>query len=372
MPRASPRVSESLARPQPQAARHIEALRLQARALPEAPGVYLWKDERGRILYIGKAVNLRARVTSYFSSARSNRRIREMLSHARTIQHELTRTELEALLLESALIKREQPDYNRALKITREPYYGKLDASLRDPYLEMSRGKSDDGSLYFGPFRSPTVLRETMRYLHDVLPLRKCTAQRPRCRSCIYYQMKTCAAPMIDEEHRQRHQEAIAGLFHLLDGRGDKVAAWLERKRDRLSESLLFEQAAEVQNRLDLLRDLMARHTLLEAAMRSRCVLVYQPPTPRDGARIFLVAHGHAISMLVVEHPQVESLAAWVRAHEPVLQAAVRQQSEVDAAAVLERWLTVNRKTLRWVVVPQQAAHDDLVERLEYLLRDAG
>jgi len=241
-----------------QAAPHLEVLRAQARALPEAPGVYFWRDGRGETLYIGKAVNLRARVTSYFSTARHDSRVRRLLSRSRSIQFELTSSELQALFRESALIKQEQPHYNRALKTSQKPHYFKLDAALEDPFIETTRDVEEDGSLYFGPFRSAAVMRETIRFVHDVLPLRKCTRARPKCRPCLYYQMHRCAAPLIDEEHRRQHQEAMAKLSELLDGRTDRVIRWLESKRDRLSELLLFERAAEVQQRLDAL-DLLVR-----------------------------------------------------------------------------------------------------------------
>ena len=165
---------------------HLDLLRLQARSLPEAPGVYFWKDGRDHTLYIGKAINLRRRVTSYFSTARHDRRTRSLLAEARTVSYEVAATELDALFRESALIKQERPRFNRALLNSPPCWYLKFDASLEDPYMEAAREKVDDGSLYFGPFRSAAVMRETMEYLHAVLPLRKCTARQPRCKPCIW------------------------------------------------------------------------------------------------------------------------------------------------------------------------------------------
>src|SRR5437868_15252665 len=105
-----------------------------------------------------------------------------------------------------------------------------------------------------------------MSFLHEILPLRKCTAIRPRCKPCIYNHMATCAAPLLDDAHRQQHDEAISRLFEILDGRSDRVVDWLERKRDRLSESLLFEGAAEAEHRLEAVRELRPRQVLMDAA----------------------------------------------------------------------------------------------------------
>lgn len=348
-------------------ATNLDVLRAQARALPEAPGVYFWKDERGRSLYIGKAINLRARVGSYFSNARRDRRVRQLIEEASSIEHELTHTELEALFRESALIKQEQPPFNRALRTSRRPYYLKFDRSRLDPYMETARDTEDEKSLYFGPFSSGMVLRETAAFLHDVLPLRKCTAAKPRCKPCMYFQMGKCAAPMIDDAHRQRHEEAIEQLFDLLDGRNDRVRAWLESKRDRLCDSLLFERAADVQARLDILNDRTRRHAILEAAVECRCVLI-RDDAAREGPRLMLVAHGRVLSFRRLEGVTVEAVAAWIRAHGPLIEAARWQQSELDAASVLERWLRCNRGNAHWVAIREGAREDQLLDSVRYVL----
>lgn len=349
-------------------AAHLDRLRLEARALPATPGVYFWKDGAGQILYIGKAVNLRARVTSYFSHARHHRRTRQLLKRARSISFEDTGTEIGALLRESVLIKQEQPPYNRALKATRRLHYIKLDTKRQDPFLEMVREESGDGSLYFGPFASAALTRETMAFLHDVLPLRKCIAAKPRCRPCVYFQMGKCAAPMIDADHRQRHQDALDRLFDLLDGRNDRVAAWLQRKRDRLSDSLLFEQAQIMQERLDALNDHCRQHGILEAAIQSRSVLV------RDDSkapRVLLIARGRVLSVLSLEQTSPEKLTTWIKAHEKVALALPRDQNDLDAASVLERWLHSRMATARWVAIPESLDDVSLRERAAYLVGSA-
>ena len=133
---------------------------------------------------------------------------------------------------------------------------------------QIVREVTDDGSQYFGPFRSQSIVRETVDYLQHVLPLRKCTRKNPRCRPCIYYQLGKCAAPPLGGEHRVRHHEAIDQLVALLDGMSDDLLAWLEQKRDILAGALMFERAAEVQERIEALRDLIKRQVILEAAVR--------------------------------------------------------------------------------------------------------
>ncbi len=347
---------------------HLDDLRLQARALPDLPGVYFWRDGNGSILYIGKAVDLRARVTSYFSAARHEARTRRLLTQARTIEHEVASSELEALFRESALIKQELPPFNRALRTPRKLYYLKLDAGTQHPYVEVAREKSEDGSLYFGPFRTATIARETVRFVHDVLPLRKCTKQRPQCGPCMYHQMHTCAAPFLDSLHGKAHEEAIGRLFDLLDGRIDRVTEWLERKRDRLSDALMFERAAEVQERLVSLEEFVRRQVILDAAIQCRCVLIYCPADSRGGERLLLVAHGTVLSVLEASGATVARLLAWIRAHEAVVEAARCRESELDAATVLERWLAVQRERVRWTSIPKTCPPEELESRLAYVL----
>jgi excinuclease ABC subunit C len=350
---------------------HLPALRAEARLLPESPGVYFWRDEEDEVLYIGKAVNLRARVMSYFSTAAHDRRTRDLLSRARTIQYELTSTELEALFRESALIKQEQPPFNRLLRTSRKPYYLKFDGARQDPFMEVARTTEDPSSLYFGPFRTGRGVRETMAFLHAVLPLRKCTAAAPKCRPCIYYQMHTCAAPALDDEHRQRHQETIGRLFEMLDGRTDRVTQWLERKRDKLSDALLFERAAEIQERLDQLKALERQHAILEAAMQCRCVVVRQTDETSGGERMLLVAHGHVLSVRDGREFDSTAVLRWIRAHNAVIGAVQHQQSEMDSASVLERWIVCNREHVRWVAIPPDATDDDLLDRVTFILGTA-
>jgi len=347
---------------------HIPELRAFARELPELPGVYFWVDGLDRILYIGKAINLRNRVTSYFSNARRDGRTRELIGCARSIRFEVTATELDALFRESALIKRHQPPFNRALRTSRRLYYIKLDAEQEDPYLEIVRGIEPDGSLYFGPFHTGTVVRETVAFLHNVLPLRKCTARKPKCRPCLYYQMGTCAAPLLDAEHRAAHQEAIAHLQDLLDGRHDRVVSWLEAKRDKLSDNLMFERAAEIQHRLDTLREMLDRQVVLEAAVRCRHVVVFESGKEPDDNRLLLVAKGKVLSSRSSAGMTVGDVTRWVRAHAPLARLVREEQSELDAASVLEGWLRYRKDAVRWTSVPPELDDAELSDRVAYVL----
>jgi excinuclease ABC subunit C len=346
---------------------HLDVLRLEAADLPQMPGVYFWRSEGDQVLYIGKAVNLRRRVSSYFPQARKDRRIRKLLKASRHVTCEVTETELEALFRESACIKEHRPPYNQLLITPRLAWYIKLDGRLEDPYMRVTTRLTDDGSQYFGPFPSGAMTRETMSYLHEVLPLRKCAVAKPLCEPCIYFQMHKCAAPPLGGEYRQRHVEAIDKLQELLDGRSDLVLDWLHRKRAMMSNSLLFEQAGEVQRRIEVLNDHGRRQAVLESAVQSRCVVVHVRRVEKSDARALLVARGHVVSSRSTEGIDAEAIAAWVIAHRRVMETIQEDQNQVDSASVLQRWLS-GCEDVRWVVIPKAGKNADLAARMEYLL----
>jgi excinuclease ABC subunit C len=346
---------------------HLDVLRLEAADLPQMPGIYFWRDEGGQVLYVGKAVNLRRRVASYFPRSRKDRRIRRLLKSARHITCEVTETELEALFRESACIKEHRPPYNQLLITPRLAWYIKLDERLEDPYMRVTTRISDDGSRYFGPFPSGALTRETMAYLHEVLPLRKCTVAKPRCAPCIYFQMGKCAAPPLGGEYREIHAEAIDKLQDLLDGRSDLVRDWLLRKRALMSSSLLFEQAGEVQRRIDLLDEYGKRRAVLESAVQSRCVVVHLRHVEQSDARALLVARGHVVSSRSAVGMDAPAMTAWVTAHRRVVETIEEDQNQVDSASVLQRWLS-DCEDVRWVVVPKSGDAADLEARMAYLV----
>jgi hypothetical protein len=224
--------------------------------------------------------------------------------------------------------------------------------------------------MYFGPFHTATLVRETVAFVHSVLPLRKCAARNPRCKPCLYHQMGTCAAPLLDAEHRRQHQEAIGHLHDLLDGRHDRVVRWLEEKRDRLSEALMFERAAEIQARLDTLKDMLERQVVLEAAVRCRHVLVLDAGRPGEAPRLLLVARGRVLSVRDAQGVSAEQVAAWIRAHGPLARTIPQEQSELDAASVLEGWIRYRKDAVRWVSVPPELSDGELSDRIAYVLGD--
>lgn len=227
-------------------------------SLPVTPGVYLYKDARGTIIYVGKARNLRKRILSYFrdASALSPKTV-AMLGHAASLETLSTGTEKEALLLEASLIKRHRPHYNIVLRDDKQYVLFRIDRNVPYPRLEVVRlaksGKvARDRALYFGPFTSGLAARETWRSIHRAFPLRRCTdrAFANRVRPCLYHHIGQCLAPCTENVPQQTYQALIQRVEMLLSGRSRDLLDQLRQAMFEASDQLDFERAAVLRDQI--------------------------------------------------------------------------------------------------------------------------
>lgn len=221
-------------------------------SIPLSPGVYLYKDERGRIIYVGKARVLRRRVLSYFRPEGLPAKTKAMLSHARSIDYLTTTTEKEALLLESSLIKKHRPRYNIVLRDDKQYVLFRLNPKHPFPRLEVVRQARRDGARYFGPFTSALSARETWKLIHRAFALRRCSdrAMKNRVRACLYHFMGQCPAPCMDLVTPQEYNENVRKVCDLLQGRAAPLLDSLREAMDLASEELEFEKAAVLRDQI--------------------------------------------------------------------------------------------------------------------------
>jgi excinuclease ABC subunit C len=250
------------------------AILQQVRALPRSPGVYLMRDAEGDVIYVGKAKQLRTRVRSYFGSARSlEPRVRALAERVRTIDHVVTRSESEALLLEATLVKRHQPTYNVRLKDDKHYPYLKVDVQSPWPRVTITRRVEDDGARYFGPYASAGSVRRTLDVVKKLFPWRSCTKTITGTdpRPCLDYYIKRCIAPCTAYCSEEEYAEVIGQTILFLEGRSAEVLAQLREEMARAAEELQFERAARVRDqvssieRVTVERRQMATTTALDA-----------------------------------------------------------------------------------------------------------
>lgn len=221
-------------------------------SIPLSPGVYLYKDERGRIIYVGKARILRRRVLSYFRPDGLPAKTKAMLSHARSIDYLTTTTEKESLLLESSLIKKHRPRYNIVLRDDKQYVLFRINPKHPFPRLEIVRQTRRDGARYFGPFTSGLSARETWKLIHRAFALRRCSdrAMKNRVRACLYHFMGQCPAPCMDLVTPQQYNENVRKVCDLLQGRTAPLLDSLRQAMEQASEDLEFEKAAILRDQI--------------------------------------------------------------------------------------------------------------------------
>ncbi len=221
--------------------------------IPATPGIYLFKNAAGHILYAGKAKHLRKRVASYF---RDERRLTAktvmMLSLATSIDTLATTTEKEALLLEASLIKKHRPRYNILLRDDKQYVLFRLQKKQRYPRLEITRKVRRDGAQYYGPFVSGLAARETWKAVHRTFPLRRCTDRvlNNRVRPCLYYHLGQCLAPCVLEVSEEEYAKLVQDVELLLNGRSAELMRALKTEMDQAAESLMFERAAALRDQI--------------------------------------------------------------------------------------------------------------------------
>jgi len=240
------------------------------RRVPPHPGVYLFKDAEGRILYVGKAKDLRKRVLSYVRpSAELPHKTRLMLRRARSLETLLTETENEAFILEDTLVKRHLPRYNIILRDDKR--YPCLRLDLRNPYprLQIVRRMKKDGALYFGPFSSAGAVRSTLKLIETVFPLRKCRGDRPpkRSRPCLNFQLGRCLAPCTRDVPRAAYRELVQQVRLFLEGRNRELLGRLRKEMVKASDRLQFERAARIRDRIRAVERITERQNVVSRAM---------------------------------------------------------------------------------------------------------
>jgi len=246
-------------------------------ALPTEPGVYLFKNDRGGILYIGKAQNVRARVRSYLSGGDGRFQIPRLLERARDVDVVVTPSVKDALLLENELIKRHNPPFNVRLRDDKQYLALRLDPRALWPRLTQVRRFRDDGAQYFGPYTSSTALRDALSNLRRIFPLRSCSESvlrdyRRRGRPCIEYEMKRCPGPCCDLVGKGDYDELVRGTVLFLKGRSEELAETLSRRMREAGEAERFEEAARLRDQIAAVARTLQRQQIVGERLVDRDV----------------------------------------------------------------------------------------------------
>ena len=222
----------------------------ELKKLPKEPGVYLMKDKDDKIIYVGKAVNLKNRVSSYFRKTNKTDRILKMVSLIDHFEYIVVSNEAEALILECNLIKENRPKYNVLLKDDKTYPYIKIDVKSDFPNVIITRRLINDGSKYFGPYANPGAAKEMVNFIKQKYKIRQCRNFKSNTRACLNYHIKRCLAPCVGLISKEDYRKQIDEIIDLLDGKTDKILKDLKIQMEKASKDLNFEEAAYIRDRM--------------------------------------------------------------------------------------------------------------------------
>ena len=253
-----------------------EELELKIQKLPESPGCYLMKDAQGTIIYVGKAVNLKNRVRSYFRETYHTPKVAAMISHIQDFDILLCDSNLEALCLECNLIKRHRPYYNILLKD--DKHYPYLRVNLRENYprLTLARRMEKDGAKYFGPYIGATAVKQVIDAVRDVFPLRTCKLalplKSPR-RPCVNYEIGRCLAPCAGKCTEAEYWDMLDGVLAFLGGDYKQVVERLKKDMNAAAEKMQYEKAAVYRDKIRDVQGLMERQIAIQTERAEQDIL---------------------------------------------------------------------------------------------------
>ena len=348
----------------------------ELKKLPRKPGVYIMRDDKDVILYVGKAINLHNRVRSYFrENIGRGPAIDQMVSLIARFEYIVTDSELEALVLENNLIKENSPKYNTLLKDDKTYPYIKVTVGEDYPRILFSRTMKKDKSRYFGPYTSAAAVKDTIELLNKLYQLRTCNRVLPRDtgleRPCLNYHIKQCLAPCQGYVSKEEYRQQVAGALEFLNGNYSPILKDLEEKMNKAAEELEFEEAARYRDLLSSVRQVSQKQKITEGVGEDKDILaLYQDETEavvqvffvRDGK---LIGREHYYMTHVPENNKPAILQDFVKqfyAGTPFIPRELMLQYEIEDAELIEKWLSERKGSRVYLKVPKIGSKEKLVE----------
>jgi excinuclease ABC subunit C len=349
---------------------HIEAV---LSTLPSKPGCYIMKDGDGRVIYVGKAINLRNRVRSYFHKT-TDHKTSQLVRKIEDIEWIMVGSELEALILEMTLIKKHRPHFNVRLKDDKSYPYIKVHWASPYPKVTVTRQMAQDGSRYFGPYTSVWAVHQTLDVLRRIFPYLTCdreiTGQDER--ACLYYDIKLCSAPCIGVIDQIKYRQMIDDLCHFLEGRTESVVARLNVEMEAAAEQLRFERAAVLRDQIKAIENVVERQKVVSSDYIDSDVLALARSDGEACVQVFFIRGGKLIGrdyfLLegTAEEPDAEVMAEFIKQfydQAPTVPPQVLLPNDVEEAQIIRQWLSQKRGGQKVEIsVPHQGQQQELIQ----------
>ena len=345
----------------------------QLKTLPASPGVYLFKDEQAKVIYVGKAANLSNRVRSYFGvSSSSSSKIQRLVLRVRELEFVITDSEQEALILECNFIKKYHPRYNVRLKDDKTFPYIKIATNEDWPSIYITRRFKDDGAKYFGPFASAGSVRKTLKLIRKIFPFRSCiksisgTDRRP----CLDYYIHRCLGPCIGAADKQEYQEVIKQVILFLEGKQELVLHELKRKMQAAAQQLQFEKATLLRDQIQAIERVIEGQRIAITLQGEQDIIALAQDERQAYIELFsvrnnkLVGRDHFIMEGTHDEKPEQIITSFVKqyyASASFIPSVILLQYPVDEMTVLSEWLKQRKGNSVKLQVPQRGVKKKLV-----------
>lgn len=355
-----------------------ELLEQKLKNIPTDPGCYLMKDSEGTIIYVGKAINLRNRVRTYFQhGALLSLKVRHMVQRVADIDFIITSSELEALILECNLIKEHRPHYNVRLRDDKQYPYLVLTTSEPFPRLLITRRvRRGDGNRYFGPYTSSKAVWETLRLIYRLFPLVTCRKKwdnTPVQRPCLYHHMGRCLeAPCAGKANPETYQAAVANAALFLEGKQDALMRKLKDDMEAAAERLEFERAARLRDQIHAVELLIERQRVLSNRDADQDVVALVTENGMTAVQMFFIRSGKLIGQehflldgLESDDDLEEATSVFIKQYyqeAPYVPTEVILGREIEEREIIEQWLRQKRGTKVTLVAPERGEKKSLLD----------
>ncbi len=352
---------------------HIEE---ELKKLPAKPGVYLMRDEKENIIYVGKAISLKNRVRQYFQSSRKRGvKIDQMVSRIHSFEYIVTDSELEALVLECNLIKEHRPKYNTMLMDDKGYPFIKVTVNEAYPRVMLARTMEKDKSKYFGPYTSVAAVKDTIELMRKLYHVRNCNRNLPKDvgkeRPCLNYHINQCEAPCQGYVTQEAYRETIEKVIRFLNGHYEDVLHELDTKMQNASDTLEFEKAIEYRELIHSVKQIAQKQKITDSRGEDRDVLAVATDHEDAVVQIFFIRGGrligrdHFFLRNASESTKSELLESFIKqfyAGTPFVPAEIMTHEELSEQQLLEQWLSKKREHRVRIIVPKKGEKEKLVE----------
>ena len=349
----------------------------ELKKLPQKPGVYLMKNEKEEIIYVGKAVNLKNRVRQYFQSSKNQLpKVQAMVQHIKEFEYIITDSELEALLLECNLIKKHRPFYNVLLKDDKAYPYIKI-TNEAFPRILMTRKMQKDKAKYFGPITDAFAVKETIDTIHKLWPIRKCKRNLPKDigkeRPCLHYHIGQCSAPCDGKISQQQYQKMIKQAEQFIHGKHEQIIKKMEKEMYQASENMEFEKAAALRDKILSVKSIAQKQKMANTGLGDCDVAAFVRAHDEGLAQMFFIRGGkmtgreqyrlHSVENRTRSEVMTEFIKQFYSGTAFVPKEILLQEEIVpEEKALLEQFLAEKRGSKVLFTVPKKGEKQKLVD----------